>query len=86
MNFADTLSFSPPLRDALLNRKRYVSLMAEWSWTKTTKHLDLIDQQLGWAYKQRDDDAMCLLEERRSQVVAARMRKLDNEQNIGNEK
>ena len=80
-----TQSTSPPLRDALLNQERYVSLMAGWSWKKTAKHLDLIDQQLGWAYKQRDDDAMSLLEERRSQVVAARMQKLNNEQNITNQ-
>jgi len=71
---------TPQLRDAILHRERYITLMATWPWAKTARHLDLIDRQLAWAFEQRNENAISLLEERRNQVVTARLRKLDNEQ------
>jgi len=71
---------TPQLRDAILHRERYITLMATWPWAKTARHLDLINRQLAWAFEQRNDNAIRLLEERRDQVVTARLRKLDNEQ------
>jgi hypothetical protein len=69
----------PRLQFVLSSRDRNIATMAEWSWKKTAKHLGLIDTQLGWACEQRCDDSLILLEEYRNQVVAARLRKLDNE-------
>jgi hypothetical protein len=60
----------------LRDRERNIQMMANWSWKKTSRHIDLINQQLGMAWKQKNDDAMDFLEEFWSQVVEARYRKL----------
>ena len=42
---------TPSLTALLRNSERNITAMAAWSWKKTAKHLDLIDQQLGMAFE-----------------------------------
>ena len=64
----------------LADQESNVTTMATWPWAKTSRHLDLIDEQLGWAFQQRNDDAIAYLEEFRRQVVTARSQQLDEEE------
>lgn len=56
-----------------------VQTMSSWSWEKTSRHLDLIEQQLDWAIRQQNEIAIARLEECRRQVLTARFRQLDAE-------
>ncbi|MGL4944581.1 MAG: hypothetical protein ACRC46_15475 [Thermoguttaceae bacterium] len=63
----------------IADREKNVAEMVAWTWAKTDRHIDIIDLQLGWAYKQWNDNAMEILEEFRRQVVTARWIKIELE-------
>ena len=67
------------LRRLFADGEANVTVMASWSWERTARHLDLIDEQLRWACEQENEVAIARLEEFRRQVVAARCRKFDTE-------
>ncbi|MGL4594393.1 MAG: hypothetical protein ACRCUY_06650 [Thermoguttaceae bacterium] len=51
------------LRRLIEDRDKNIAEMASWSWNKTAKHADLINQQLRWAFQQRNDEGLEILEE-----------------------
>jgi len=67
------------LRRLIASRTKNIDTMTVWSWAKTSRHLDLIEQQLDWAIQQRNEIAIARLEEFSSQIVVARMQRLDSE-------
>ena len=54
---------TPKLSRLRSSREPNIAVMVAWSWEKTSRHLDLIEQQIGWAYEQRNDYALAILEE-----------------------
>lgn len=68
------------LDDALKNAELYIKQMEAMNDKKLAKHLDLFRQQMEMAYKQKNHNAYELLYEYERQVIMARLRKLDKEQ------
>jgi hypothetical protein len=66
-------------RRLIEDRASNIRTVTAWTWTKTARHIDLIDQQIVWAVRQRNLAALDCLEEFRRQAVEARCRKLDAE-------
>jgi len=68
---------TPKLHCLQSSRELNIAEMVTWTWAKTSRHWDLIEQQIGWAYEQRNNHALAILEEYRLQLLTARWQKLD---------
>ncbi|GHT11956.1 hypothetical protein FACS1894170_06190 [Planctomycetales bacterium] len=60
------------------DRASNIRTMTAWSWSKTDRHTDLIEQQIVWAVRQRNLAALDYLEEFRRQVIEARCDSIKN--------
>jgi hypothetical protein len=65
----------PQLQDLFKNRKKYIAEMSKWTDKKLSKHLDLAATQIGWAWRQKNDEVLDTLNEMWLQLVSARLTK-----------
>jgi hypothetical protein len=63
----------PQLHDLIKNRKIYIAKMSKWPDRKLSKHLDLVAAQIGWAWQQKNADALETLNEMWRQIIEARL-------------